>query len=147
MQAKSLAVRLSLSLLFFLLMLCQIQAQDGTGIQVLRGPWGKIYRYQGQEMEEGLALQLPLMQSQDPLAMRHFVQYKKQRKSMQILGSLGAGLALYQILSDRRMSPTLYWSAVGGLALGNIYLGAKSQKHLNLSITQFNTLRITKTIP
>lgn len=131
------------SLLFFLLIATSsawAQERKLIPIQEVRGFWSRKFVYDRQVIDHPLALQIPLLEAKDPEINVEFLKFKRQRKLSNWLAGLSTVFAFSTFLSKGGISDGVYWSAVGGVALANVYIGTVSNKHLSKAINRYNEL-------
>ncbi len=131
------------SLIFFLLIATSCAwAQDKKLIPIedVQGFWSRKFVYDRQVIDHPLALQIPLMEAKDPEINVEFLKFKRQRKLSSWLAGFTTLFAFSTYLSKGSISDGFYWSAVGGVALANVYIGTVSNKHLNKAIKRYNEL-------
>jgi hypothetical protein len=116
------------------------QEQKLLPIEEVQGMWSKKYLYDRQIIDQPLALQIPLMGAKDPEINVEFLKYKRQRKLSNWLAGFSTVFAFSTYLSKGSISEGFYWSAVGGVAIANIYIGTVSVSHLNKAIKRYNEL-------
>jgi len=133
------------------LMLCSGIAQAVLGqtelprpkyIAVERNFWGMKYIYERQTIENPLALQIPLLQMQDPEVSSRFLKFKSQRKAMQWVNIASAGVSLYTIFNRDKVSNNFYWTSLGSALVITTYLNFRSTIHLSKSIARYNQLQL-----
>ncbi len=133
------------------LMLCLGIAQAVLGqtelprpkyIAVERNFWGMKYIYERQTIENPLALQIPLLQMQDPEVSSRFLKFKSQRKAMQWVNIASAGVSLYTIFNRDKVSNNFYWTSLGSALVITTYLNFRSTIHLSKSIARYNQLQL-----
>lgn len=131
------------SLLFFLLITTSSAwAQDKKLIPIeeMQGVWTRRFQYDRHLIDHPLALQIPLMEARDPEVNVEFLKFKRQRKLSSWLAGFSTVFAFSTYLSKGSVSEGFYWSAVGGVAIANIYIGTVSLSHLNKAIKRYNEL-------
>ncbi len=111
-----------------------------AAIETKQTLWGKEFIYKKQLINDPLALQIPLLEAQDPEISYEFLTFKNQRKTMRLISGISTVVALYSFLDQNKVSNGFYWSVVGSTAIVNICLGAISNKHLNKALHKYNTL-------
>lgn len=116
------------------------QDQKLLPIEEVQGTWSKKYVYNRQIIDQPLALQIPLMEAKDPEVSVEFLKFKRQRKLSGWLAGFSTAFAFSTYLSKGSISEGFYWSAVGGVAIANIYIGTVSLSHLNKAIKRYNEL-------
>lgn len=111
-------------------------------IAVERSFWGMKYIYERQTIENPLALQIPLLQLQDPEVSSRFLKFKSQRKAMQWVNIASAGVSLYTIFNRDKVSNNFYWTSLGSALVITTYLSFRSTVHLSKSIARYNQLQL-----
>ncbi|NBB31035.1 hypothetical protein [Cellulophaga sp. BC115SP] len=111
-------------------------------IAVERSFWGMKYIYERQTIENPLALQIPLLQLQDPEVSSRFLKFKSQRKAMQWVNIASAGVSLYTIFNRDKVSNNFYWTSLGSALVITTYLNFRSTVHLSKSIARYNQLQL-----
>lgn len=106
----------------------------------MQGGWTRKFIYDRQIIDHPLALQIPLMEARDPEISVEFLKFKRQRKLSNWLSGLSTVLAFSTYLSKGSISDGFYWSAVGGVAIANVYIGTVSNKHFNRALKRYNEL-------
>ena len=96
--------------------------------------------YKRQVLENPLALQIPLMEMQDPEINREFLTYKRQQNHIKWISSGTLALSLYSLMKKDAVSDGFYWSVVGASALANVYFGSVSMRHFNRALNRYNAL-------
>jgi hypothetical protein len=96
--------------------------------------------YKRQVLENPLALQIPLMEMQDPEINREFLTYKRQQNHIKWISSGTLALSLYSLMKKDAVSDGFYWSVVGASALANVYFGSVSMRHFNRALSRYNAL-------
>lgn len=109
-------------------------------IEVRKKFLGVNFIYDRQTIENPLALQIPLLQAKDPIVNVAFLTYKQQRKMVQLINIVPAGVSLYTIFNREKVSSGFYWSTVGTTLLISSYLNIKSNVHLSKAINRYNAL-------
>ena len=130
-------------LIFFLLSATgSAVAQDKKllPIEEIQGGWTRKFIYERQLIDHPLALQIPLMEAKDPEINVEFLKYKRQRKLSSWLAGFSTVFAFSTYLSKGSISEGLYWSAVGSVALANVYIGTISNRHFNNALKRYNEL-------
>jgi hypothetical protein len=127
---------------FFFVATCGAQAQDRKllPIEELQGGWTRKFMYERQLIDHPLALQIPLMEAKDPEVNVEFLKFKRQRKLSSWLAGFSTVFAFSTYLSKGSISEGFYWSAVGGVALANVYIGTISNRHFNNALKRYNEL-------
>ena len=131
------------SLLFFLLLAsggAMAQEKKLIPIEEVQGVWTRRFMYDRQLVDHPLALQIPLMAARDPEVNVEFLKFKRQRKLSGWLAGFSTVFAFSTYLSKGSISEGFYWSAVGGVALANVYIGAVSNRHFNKALKRYNEL-------
>ena len=131
------------SLLFFLFAFsycASAQEKKLIPIEDVQGVWSRKFVYDRQVIDHPLALQIPLLEARDPEVNVEFLKFKRQRKLSGWLAGFTTVLAFSTYLSKGSISDGFYWSAVGGVALANVYIGTVSNKHLSKAIKRYNEL-------
>ncbi len=111
-------------------------------IAVERNFWGMKYIYERQTIENPLALQILLLQMQDPEVSSRFLKFKSQRKAMQWVNIASAGVSLYTIFNRDKVSNNFYWTSLGSALVITTYLNFRSTIHLSKSIARYNQLQL-----
>lgn len=130
-------------LIFFLLSATgSAVAQDKKllPIEEIQGGWTRKFIYERQLIDHPLALQIPLMEAKDPEINVEFLKFKRQRKLSSWLAGFSTVFAFSTYLSKGSISEGLYWSAVGSVALANVYIGTISNRHFNNALKRYNEL-------
>ena len=96
--------------------------------------------YNRQLIDHPLALQIPLMEAKDPEINVEFLKFKRQRQLSNWLAGFSTVFAFSTYLSKGSISEGFYWSAVGGVALANVYIGTVSNRHFNNALKRYNEL-------
>jgi hypothetical protein len=109
-------------------------------IEEVQGVWSQKFIYDRQLIDHPLALQIPLMEAKDPEINVEFLKFKRQRKLSSWLAGFSTVFAFSTYLSKGSISEGFYWSAVGGVALANVYIGAVSNRHFNKALKRYNEL-------
>lgn len=132
---------------FIFSMVASVSAFGQTESNILLAPidtkltlWGKEFIYKKQLIDDPLALQIPLLEAQDPEISYEFLTFKNQRKTMRLISGISTLVALYSFIEQNKVSGGFYWSVVGSSAIVNICLGAISNKHLNKALYKYNNL-------
>ncbi len=131
------------SLLFFLLIAtgsAMAQEKKLLPIEEVQGVWTRRFMYDRQLVDHPLALQIPLMEAIDPEVNVEFLKFKRQRKLSSWLAGFSTVFAFSTYLSKGSISEGFYWSAVGGVALANVYIGTVSNRHFNKALKRYNEL-------
>ncbi|MFL0206043.1 hypothetical protein [Aquirufa novilacunae] len=131
------------SLLFFLLIAsssAMAQEKRLIPIEEVSGVWSRKFMYNRQLIDHPLALQIPLMEAKDPEINVEFLKFKRQRKLSSWLAGFSTVFAFSTYLSKGSISEGFYWSAVGGVALANVYIGTISNRHFNNALKRYNEL-------
>jgi hypothetical protein len=102
-------------------------------IEVRKKFLGVNFIYDRQTIENPLALQIPIVNVA-------FLTYKQQRKMVQLINIVPAGVSLYTIFNREKVSSGFYWSTVGTTLLISSYLNIKSNAHLSKAINRYNAL-------
>jgi len=100
----------------------------------------KQYAYKRQLIDNPLALQIPLLEAQDPVVSREFLIYKRQQSHIKWFSGITAILSFYTLLKKDAVSDGFYWSVVGGSAVANLYLGSVSVRHFRRALNRYNEL-------
>lgn len=98
------------------------------------------YIYKRQVIENPLALQIPLLEAKDPEVSLEFNTFKRQRKLMTWISSIGLGVSAYSLLKPGQVTDGFYLSTIGAAALVNVYVGTVSMRHLKRALTKYNSL-------
>jgi hypothetical protein len=109
-------------------------------IEEVSGVWSRKFMYNRQLIDHPLALQIPLMEAKDPEINVEFLKFKRQRKLSSWLAGFSTVFAFSTYLSKGSVSEGFYWSAVGGVALANVYIGTISNRHFNNALKRYNEL-------
>jgi hypothetical protein len=109
-------------------------------IEEVSGVWSRKFMYNRQLIDHPLALQIPLMEAKDPEINVEFLKFKRQRKLSSWLAGFSTVFAFSTYLSKGSISEGFYWSAVGGVALANVYIGTISNRHFNNALKRYNEL-------
>ena len=109
-------------------------------IEEVSGVWSRKFMYNRQLIDHPLALQIPLMEAKDPEINFEFLKFKRQRKLSNWLAGFSTVFAFSTYLSKGSISEGFYWSAVGGVALANVYIGTISNRHFNNALKRYNEL-------
>ena len=109
-------------------------------IQEVQGFWSRKFVYDRQVIDHPLALQIPLLEAKDPEINVEFLKFKRQRKLSNWLAGFSTVFAFSTFLSKGGISDGVYWSAVGGVALANVYIGTVSNRHFNKALKRYNEL-------
>ena len=109
-------------------------------IEEVQGVWTRRFMYDRQLVDHPLALQIPLMEAIDPEVNVEFLKFKRQRKLSSWLAGFSTVFAFSTYLSKGSISEGFYWSAVGGVALANVYIGTVSNRHFNKALKRYNEL-------
>lgn len=109
-------------------------------IEEVSGVWSRKFMYNRQLIDHPLALQIPLMEAKDPEINVEFLKFKRQRKLSSWLAGFSTVFAFSTYLSKGSISEGFYWSAVGGVALANVYIGTISNRHFNSALKRYNEL-------
>ena len=109
-------------------------------IEEVSGVWSRKFMYNRQLIDHPLALQIPLMEAKDPEINVEFLKFKRQRKLSSWLAGFSTVFAFSTYLSKGSISEGIYWSAVGGVALANVYIGTISNRHFNNALKRYNEL-------
>jgi hypothetical protein len=109
-------------------------------IEEIQGGWTRKFIYERQLIDHPLALQIPLMEAKDPEVNVEFLKFKRQRKLSSWLAGFSTVFAFSTYLSKGSISEGFYWSAVGGVALANVYIGTISNRHFNNALKRYNEL-------
>jgi hypothetical protein len=109
-------------------------------IEEVSGVWSRKFMYNRQLIDHPLALQIPLMEAKDPEVNVEFLKFKRQRKLSSWLAGFSTVFAFSTYLSKGSISEGFYWSAVGGVALANVYIGTISNRHFNNALKRYNEL-------
>lgn len=133
-------IRILLFFLFAFSYCATAQEKKLIPIEELQGGWSRRFIYDRQIIDQPLALQIPLMEAKDPEISVEFLKFKRQRKLSNWLSGLSTVLAFSTYLSKGSISDGFYWSAVGGVALANVYIGTVSNKHFNRALKRYNEL-------
>jgi hypothetical protein len=113
-------------------------------IEEVSGVWSRKFMYNRQLIDHPLALQIPLMEAKDPEINVEFLKFKRQRKLSSWLAGFSTVFAFSTYLSKGSISEGFYWSAVGGVALANVYIGTISNRHFNNALKRYNELSKTQ---
>ena len=100
----------------------------------------KQFVYKRQLIDNPLALQIPLLEAQDPVVSREFLIYKRQQSNIKWISGLTALLSFYTLLNKDAVSDGFYWSVVGGSAVANLYFGSVSVRHFRRALNRYNEL-------
>lgn len=100
----------------------------------------KQYAYKRQLIDSPLALQIPLLEAQDPFVSREFLIYKRQQSNIKWISGITAILSFYTLLKKDAVSDGFYWSVVGGSAVANVYFGSVSVRHFRRALNRYNEL-------
>lgn len=133
-------IRILLFFLFAFSYCATAQEKKLIPIEELQEGWSRRFIYDRQIIDQPLALQIPLMEARDPEISVEFLKFKRQRKLSTWLSGLSTVLALSTYLSKGSISDGFYWSAVGGVAIANVYIGTVSNKHFNKALKRYNEL-------
>ena len=109
-------------------------------IEEIQGGFTRKFMYERQLIDHPLALQIPLMEAKDPEVNVEFLKFKRQRKLSSWLAGFSTVFAFSTYLSKGSISEGLYWSAVGSVALANVYIGTISNRHFNNALKRYNEL-------
>ena len=109
-------------------------------IEEIQGGWTRKFIYERQLIDHPLALQIPLMEAKDPEVNVEFLKFKRQRKLSSWLAGFSTVFAFSTYLSKGSISEGFYWSAVGGVALANVYIGTIINRHFNNALKRYNEL-------
>jgi len=109
-------------------------------IEEVSGVWSRKFMYNRQLIDHPLALQIPLMEAKDPEINVEFLKFKRQRQLSNWLAGFSTVFAFSTYLSKGSISEGFYWSAVGGVALANVYIGTISNRHFNNALKRYNEL-------
>jgi hypothetical protein len=109
-------------------------------IEEVSGVWSRKFMYNRQLIDHPLALQIPIMEAKDPEINVEFLKFKRQRKLSSWLAGFSTVFAFSTYLSKGSISEGFYWSAVGGVALANVYIGTISNRHFNNALKRYNEL-------
>ena len=131
-----------ISLFFLLIVTSSAWAQERKliPIQEVQGFWSRKFVYDRQVIDHPLALQIPLLDAKDPEINVEFLKFKRQRKLSSWLAGFSTVFAFSTYLSKGSISEGFYWSAVGGVALANVYIGTISNRHFNNALKRYNEL-------
>lgn len=133
-------IRILLFFLFAFSYCASAQEKKLIPIEEMQGGWSRKFIYDRQIIDHPLALQIPLMEARDPEISVEFLKFKRQRKLSNWLSGLSTVLAFSTYLSKGSISDGFYWSAVGGVAIANVYIGTVSNKHFNKALKRYNEL-------
>ena len=100
----------------------------------------KQFAYKRQVIDNPLALQIPLLEAQDPFISREFLIFKRQQSHIKWISGITAILSFYTFLKKDAVSDSFYWSVVGGTAVANLYLGSVSIRHFQRALNRYNEL-------
>jgi hypothetical protein len=100
----------------------------------------KQFAYKRQVIDNPLALQIPLLEAQDPFISREFLIYKRQQSHIKWLSGITAILSFYTFLKKDAVSDGFYWSVVGGTTVANLYLGSVSIHHFQRALNRYNEM-------
>jgi hypothetical protein len=131
------------SLIFFLFAFsfcASAQEKNLIPIEDVQGFWSRKFVYDRQVIDNPLALQIPLLEARDPEVNVEFLKFKRQRKLSSWLAGFTTLFAFSTYLSKGSISDGFYWSAVGGVALANVYIGTVSNRHFNNALKRYNEL-------
>ena len=130
-------------LLFLLLMLgsksfAQEVKKTLYPIYIKRTFLGVKFLYDRQTIDHASALQIPMLQAQDPKVSVEFLTYQQQQKLVKLINIIPAGVSLYTIFNRDKVSSGFYWTTVGTTLLVSSYLNIKSNTHLSKAINRYN---------
>jgi len=100
----------------------------------------KQFVYKRQLIDNPLALQIPLLEAQDPFVSREFLIYKSQQNNIKWISGITAILSFYTLLNKNKVSDGFYWTVVGGSAVANLYFGSVSVRHFRRALNRYNEL-------
>lgn len=100
----------------------------------------KQFSYKRQLIDHPLALQIPLLEAQDPFVSREFLIYKRQQSQIKWISGITAILSFYTFLKKDALSDSFYWSVLGGSAVANLYIGSVSTRHFRRALNRYNEL-------
>ena len=109
-------------------------------IEEVQGVWTRRFLYDKHLIDHPLALQIPLMEARDPEVNVEFLKFKRQRKLSSWLAGFTTVFAFSTYLSKGSISEGFYWSAIGGVAVANVYIGTVSNRHFNKALKRYNEL-------
>lgn len=109
-------------------------------IEQIQQGFSNKFVYKRQVIENPLALQIPLLEARDPEVSLEFNTYKRQRKLMTWISSIGLGVSAYSLLKPGQVTDGFYLSTIGAAALVNVYVGTVSMRHLKRALTKYNSL-------
>jgi hypothetical protein len=132
-----------LALFFVLIGVLAFGQQPATKrypIEVSTKFWGPMFSYDRQPISDPLALQIPILQLQDPEASREFLAYKSMRQTRQWMQLLPAALSIYTLLNRDKVSDGFYWGSFGASVVANVYIGVRANRHLGKSLMRYNAV-------
>ena len=109
-------------------------------IEQIQQGFSNKFVYKRQVIENPLALQIPLLEAKDPEVSLEFNTFKRQRKLMTWISSIGLGVSAYSLLKPGQVTDGFYLSTIGTAALVNVYVGTVSMRHLKRALTKYNSL-------
>jgi hypothetical protein len=109
-------------------------------IEDMQGVWSRKFIYDRQVIDHPMALQIPLLDAKDPEISVEFLKFKRQRKISNWLAGCSTALAFSTFISKGGISDGFYWSALGGIAIANVYIGTVSNRHFNKALKRYNEL-------
>ena len=133
-------IRILLFFLFAFSYCASAQEKKLIPIEEVQGVWSRKFIYDRQVIDHPLALQIPLLDAKDPEINVEFLKFKRQRKLSSWLAGFSTVFAFSTYLSKGSISEGFYWSAVGGVALANVYIGTISNRHFNNALKRYNEL-------
>ena len=105
-------------------------------------PTGKLFGakfiYDRQSIHDPMALQIPILQLQDPEASREFLQFKAMQRTNKVLQLIPAAISIYTIFNREKVSDGFYWTSFGTSILVSGYIGFRANSHLTQSINRYN---------
>ena len=96
--------------------------------------------YKKQVIDSPFALQIPLLEANDPEVSYEFNKFKQQRKWMNWISRVGLGLTIYSWIKPGQVTDEIRYATIGATTLVNIYVGLVSMQHFERALTKYNSL-------
>lgn len=114
--------------------------EDFHPIEVQKGLFNTKYIYKGQSFQSPYALQIPLMQLNDPQVTRYFDVFEKLMKTTKIVNLISAGFSLYAFFNRDNMPNSTYWAALGTAGAVSAFFNIRSGIYLDKALGRYNRI-------
>jgi len=134
-------IKFNLVVVFFMTLYVNSTAQstkDLHPIEVKKGIFGTKYFYNGQTFQSPYALQIPLMEVNDPQVIRDFTAFEKSMKTAKIVNLISSGISLYAFFNRDNMPGGTYWATLGAAGAAAAFFNIRSGIYIDKAVGRYN---------